>query len=84
VGVNGDSRHDRFDVPPVVEQRGDRLIVRLTADVQGFEEDEDGPRAGDTIVYRRKGDRIRPDTFTRDDLTHANPEFGPEFHRCPR
>lgn len=66
-----------------LEARGDLLTVRLLRDIESLVEEEDGPRAGDTIAYRRRGANIRPDTFTRDGLTHANPEFGPDFHRCP-
>ncbi len=66
-----------------LDLRGDILTVRLIRDIENLVEDEDGPRAGDSIAYRKRGTKIRPDTFTRDGLTHANPEFGPEFHRCP-
>lgn len=65
-----------------LEVKGDILTVRLVHDIENLVEDDDGPRAGDAIAYRKRGQKIRPDTFTRDGLTHANPDFGPDFHRC--
>lgn len=65
-----------------LEVKGEILTVRLVHDIENLVEDDDGPRAGDAIAYRKRGQKIRPDTFTRDGLTHANPDFGPDFHRC--
>ena len=65
-----------------LDVKGDLLTVQLTRDIENLVEDDDGPKAGDTIAYRKRGQKIRPDTFTRDGLTHANPDFGPDFNRC--